>query len=74
MSQICQYVLIFVILQHLVGAGKTDCQGLLVRCGDTSSQLFVSGLYLLWDMSSRIWSGIVAIPTCRYRRSKADEG
>jgi hypothetical protein len=37
----------------------TYCHGLLVRCGETRSQLPRSGLYLRWDMSSRICSGIL---------------
>jgi hypothetical protein len=37
----------------------TCCHGLFVRCGETSSQVPRSGLYLRWEMSSRIFSGIL---------------
>ena len=37
----------------------TYCHGRLVRWGETSSQVSVRGLYLRWEMSSRILSGIL---------------
>lgn len=48
----CQYW----ICEEMFG---TYCHGLLVRCGETSSQLPRNGLYLRWDISSRIFSGIL---------------